>query len=228
MSGSDAAVTLPSYSTMEGAPGLRFFRCTALRATLSTAGCERNFLRAQSSLVQAGDWNPCLDCPLGALHAGVEFKPRSKLYHKDICCRCRRHSIRLIHGIACPSCYNRMLELEKGRNAKGTMPTCRPLEAHRIAATIAGQPVEFRAMARDTVELIIAVMRFAEGRLRFCRPRRGPAVDLKDWIAERRVLGGMNGWRASEKLRALERAIEGRRAQLVDAPLAAVPVLAAE
>jgi hypothetical protein len=42
------------------------------------------------------------------------------------------------------------------------------------------------------------------------------------------VLGGMNGWRASEKLRALERAIEGRRAQLVDAPLAAVPVLAAE
>lgn len=214
----DPAVSVPAYISMENARGLRFFRCDRLRATLSTRGCEANFRRAQGAQVQAGDWAPCLDCPLGAQHAGVEFRPRSKLFHVDVCARCRKHSMRLIHGLTCPSCYNRALELEKGRNAKGTMPTCRPLEAHRIAATIDGKPIEFRAMARDTVELIIAVMRYAEGRLRFCRPRRGLAVDLKEWVAGRRTPIGMNAERASARL---DRAIEARRAQAVAAPAVA-------
>jgi len=181
-------VSLPTYFQIDGAPGLRMFRCARLRATISDRACGTNFKRAQTLRTdQITGTHLCRDCPLGAHHAGVPFVRRSGLYSIDLCPRCRRYSGRIINGTRCVSCTNREYEWIKGANAKGTPPTMKPLEARRIRIILGGHVTELRAeRTRDTAEMVIGVLRVAEGRVLFTRPRRGPAVPLVDWIAERR------------------------------------------
>lgn len=73
---------------------------------------------------------------------------------------------------------------------------------------------------RDTAELVLGVLRVAEGRVVFCRPRRGPAVDLVDWIGDRRPIGGLNADRG-RLANSTKAATEARRAQAVSVSRAA-------
>jgi hypothetical protein len=217
-------IQTPNYFTVTEAPNLRFFRCERLRATVSDRSCGTNFRRSQNLRPDTvASCAACATCELGAKHAGVEFKRRSGMHGLAICSRCRRHSMRQIGGLLCPSCYNRALELKKGRNAKNTMPTMAPLLARRIGAVIDGKPMTLRAeKSRDATELVVAVLRFAEGRLLFCRPRRGPVVTLADWVDERRPRNGLSAQLSPALLRDRARhASASRRAAAAEVPMAA-------
>jgi hypothetical protein len=62
-----------------------------------------------------------------------------------------------------------------------------PLEPRRIRIIVAGQVTELRAeRTRDTAEMVLGILRVAEDKVLFTRPRRGPVVDLVDWIAKHR------------------------------------------
>jgi hypothetical protein len=180
--------SLPTYFQIDGAPGLRMFRCARLRATISDRACAANFLRSQKLRPdQITSTHLCRDCPLGAHHAGVPLVRRSGLHGLSICPRCRRHSERIIDGLRCISCYNREREWVVGANAKGTPPTMAPLRPRRIRIVLNGQATELRAeRTRDTAEMVLGVLRVGEGRVTFTRPRRGRAASLAEWIAARR------------------------------------------
>jgi hypothetical protein len=217
-------VTLPAYFEIADAAALRFFRCGPLRSTLSDRACATNFLRSQRLHPdQVASCKGCANCELGALHAGVPFKRRSGLHGMSICTRCRKHSMRQIAGIHCPSCYNRALELAKGRNAKGTPPQCASLLARRIGVVVDGKAMELRAeKTRDATELIVAVLRYAEGRTTFHRPRRGPATALGDWVRRQQPRGGLDPRMLPERQQ--QRTIvanEARRQRHAEVPLVA-------
>jgi hypothetical protein len=213
-------VSLPAYFEIADAPGRRFFRCAKLRSTLSTQACAANFLRSQKLRPEeVTGTHLCRECPLGAHHAGVPLIRRSGLYHIDLCPRCRRYHSRIIGGTRCVSCTNREYEWIRGANAKGTPPQMAPLEARRIRIVLNGEVTELRTeRSHDTTELVLGVLRVAEGRVVFTRPRRGPAVSLVDWVAERRTQSGMNAQRAN----AAKEANEARRAKTVEGVVAAV------
>jgi hypothetical protein len=215
--------SLPAYFQIDGAPGLRMFRCARLRATISDRACGTNFLRSQKLRPdQITSTHLCRECPIGAHTAGVPLVRRSGLHGVDLCPRCRRHSERIINGTRCVSCANREYEWVRGYGGKHTPVRMAPLLPRRVRIVINGVATELRAeRTRDASEMVLAVLRVAEGRAMFCRPRRGAALALVDWIAERRQLTGMNAERrpASASTRA---ATEARRAEIAAAmsPLA--------
>jgi hypothetical protein len=216
----DSEVKPPSYFTLPDAPDLKMFRCARLRATLSDRACAANFLRSQK--LRPDDVTGvhlCRECPIGSATAGVPLIRRSGLYNIDLCPRCRRYCARIINGTRCVGCANREYEWIRGANAKGTVPKMKPLLARRLRIVIGGQVTELRSeRSRDHTELMLGVLRVAEGRAVFCRPRRGPVVSLVDWIGERRTQSGMNAQRAN----AAKEANEARRAKTVEGVVAAV------
>lgn len=101
-----------------------------------------------------------------------------------------------------------------------------PLLARRIGVVIDGKPMTLRAeKSRDATELVVAVLRFAEGRTLFCRPRRGTAVTLADWVDERRPRNGLSAQLSPADLR--DRARHASAARWA-APVAAPAMAAAE
>ncbi len=166
----------------------QFFRCAALKATLSTDSCTTNWRRAQRLRPdEVTAVHLCRDCPIGAAHAGERHVARSALFGLGICPRCRKYAGRIIHGTRCVSCYNRERELVAGRNAKGTKPTMAPLLPRRVSIVLDGKPVEVVAdRAADTPEMMIAVMRVVPGRLIFTRARGGEAISLAEMIRRHR------------------------------------------
>jgi hypothetical protein len=117
------AAAMPSYSTMESAPGLKFFRCERLSATMSTKGCSSRWREGQ--VIQgeaAARFEVCRSCPLGASHAGKTHVPHSRFFGAEICPRCRKGATRIIGGTRCILCYNREREMRIGRNARGNAP----------------------------------------------------------------------------------------------------------
>ena len=107
------------------------FACPRLSALqLTRGGCARRWEAAQERRPAPWDsLHPCLTCPTGAAHAGRPgegcFAPAETL--QGICTRCARStsrglSGRMVNDRFCISCYNRDLEVKKGRNAKGTRP----------------------------------------------------------------------------------------------------------
>jgi hypothetical protein len=218
-------VSLPAYFEIADAPGLKLFRCAKLSATLSTTACGTNFKRAQHlSPDRVASAHLCRDCPLGAHHAGVPFVRRSALFGLDICPRCRRHSERIIHGTRCVSCFNREREWILGRNAKNTRPTMADLLPRRIRIVLNSEVTELRAeRSRDTAEMVLGVLRVAEGRVLFTRPRRGPAVPMPDWIAERRHYGGLSAQLSPQRQRQrAEKSARARQAQPAEAVAASI------
>lgn len=116
-------------------PGAKYFVCTRLRSTLSTASCA-----ARWKATPACSGSSCSGCPVGQQHAREQpgSTPRQAREHQRTCLRCGRSDLRVIQsdGI-CISCYNRAAEARKGRNSKGKAPaTFEPL--HLLAVAIDG------------------------------------------------------------------------------------------
>ena len=62
----------------------------------------------------------CRGCAIGAGHAGEKVRPISETPTDR--CECGNVAHRLIYGRLCVSCYNRMVEALKDRNARGDAP----------------------------------------------------------------------------------------------------------
>jgi hypothetical protein len=163
-----------------------FFRCTILRATLSTAGCSENWRRAQQlSADELGFSGKCGDCPIGAVHANGRHAHRSKWFGAQICPRTRRWASRLIGGRLGISAWNRQREWALGKNAKGTAPQL--VLAPRRLGVILGygeenqRHLEIRDdITLDTIEIAVQTLHVATGRIAFCRPRGGPSISTAD------------------------------------------------
>lgn len=113
----EVAYVQPSW----GLPGVRYFRCEALAATIAVKACETNW-RASHGTDAERLWK-CRTCPVGAVHAGETAASLSPLRGAKVCSRCQTGTTRLIRSWLCVSCYNRELEYVAKRNAKGKMPT---------------------------------------------------------------------------------------------------------
>jgi hypothetical protein len=136
--GVPAQAVVPVYRTLDGVPG-KYFDC-AHYGLLSAQACGCNYQSAPAS-AKLGRLTRCLDCPTGAKHAGKSCRRRSSApAHRSAqvaaagaCVRCRRDGrsagsrmvghFRLVRGATlCVSCFNRELEILRGRNAKGAPP----------------------------------------------------------------------------------------------------------
>ena len=117
---------MPDYFVRPEVPGQKYFRCTPLRATLSVSSCASRWRGANLDVKRIDPMNRCGGCRLGAEHAGERVIEVAAVQAHRVCSRCLRPSSRLIHGVKCVSCFNRELEVVKGRNAKGLPPVKHP------------------------------------------------------------------------------------------------------
>lgn len=153
------------YRTIEGVRG-EYFRCEALRATLSTKACSSNYSQAMSPKgLGAGTRHQCRGCPLGALHSGVvpETASSSRFLGQLICSRCHEQAGRLIRKSICVSCYNREREVMVGKNAKGNAPVhCRQVSSAVLACVFgADSSMKVRRFDRvsSRVEAVLSTIR---------------------------------------------------------------------
>lgn len=154
-------------------PGMAFFRCERMRATLSTTACQAMWRKADAC--DDGAHAACRLCPVGAVHAGEVAASMSPLKGAMICSRCHRTATRMIGGNHCPSCYNRQREVIAGRNAKGGAPV--KLQSLHARVLRCRQGAEIRRVrggyTLDTTELLVAVLRDSRQRVVFafnCTP----------------------------------------------------------
>ena len=153
------------YFDMAGCPG-QFFRCTRLSATLSVDSCASRWKKAQRDRESC---RQCVNCPVGASHAGETQTSTSTLLGRPICCRCHRGSDRLVSKHICVSCYNRQREWVLGRNAKGTKPVKqRPLRPIQIAYYADAEIKTIKAsLAESATEMIVHVLRHTKQQVTF-------------------------------------------------------------
>lgn len=151
-----------------GQPGVRYFRCVPMSATLATEACALNW---RASHEPGGErLFKCRVCPVGAVHAGETAASLSPMRGASICSRCQEGTTRLIQGWLCVSCYNRELERKRGRNAKGKVPTkIPPLHARTLALVEGGVARRLsRPATLDLVELMAAALRDSSQTVAFC------------------------------------------------------------
>jgi hypothetical protein len=172
------------YQTRSECQALSFFRCDALRSTMSTASCALNWARQRDAALE--DRSACHGCNIGAAHAGEEPDRRSVMFGLPFCNRCRRRAMRIIGGTLCPSCWNRARELRIGRNSKGRPPRKLRLVPARLGLVIdpAGAGERCSELAepavRDMLELGIAALRVVDGAVAITRARGGEAITVAD------------------------------------------------
>lgn len=98
---------------------------------LSPSSCAGLYRKSKTAEV----WqtaHTCRGCELGAGHAG-EAVVRPVVFAARQCATCGSPSMRMIMGMMCISCYNRMAEALKRCNARGRVPTkWRPVDAHGL------------------------------------------------------------------------------------------------
>lgn len=160
------------YAENAIAPGLKFFRCDAYRASLSMPGCASRWRESQVAIGEAADkFAACRGCPIGALHAGYAPIRYSRHYGLSICPRHGGGTTRMIGNRRCVSCYNREREMDAGKNARGNAPVElmeRPLHTLEIRLVIDG--VTRRLRDRKTsglAETMIQALRTTKGELEF-------------------------------------------------------------
>jgi hypothetical protein len=152
--------SMVSYQSPEWAlPGVRYFRCEPMAATLAIGACAANW--RQSHEPGGERLFKCRVCPVGAVHAGDTTASLSPLRGAKICSRCQVGSTRLVYTWLCVSCYNREREWVQGRNAKGKKPTrMQPLHRRTLKVVEAGAS---RLVTRDLTasqdELMAAALR---------------------------------------------------------------------
>lgn len=140
-------------------PGRKMFRCDKLHATMQTSSCGERWSVANEN--SDGVYSACVNCPLGAQHAGVGEINRSPLRGALVCARCHMGATRLIRRHLCVSCMNRQYEVLKGRNARGGMPKkLRQFDRRRLATLVDGK-VRVRVIEHtaDQVEMFVAELR---------------------------------------------------------------------
>jgi hypothetical protein len=180
--------TMPAYFKIDDC-ARQFFRCDALRSTLSREACAGNFSGAQNlAEEQVTCRHLCRRCPIGAAHAGVRLMHESPFRGASTCPRCGKFSTRIINGTRCVSCYNREREFVRGRNGKGTKPTIE-LAARRLGVIVNlgasdARYLELRAdLSKETLELALSTLRVASGRIGFHRALGRPATTTADFVA---------------------------------------------
>lgn len=142
-------------------PGKKMFRCERLTASLQVTACSGMWLEANT-----GDHSPerlfrCKQCPLGAVHAGVDDANMSALKGTGICSRCNRTDLRLIGANICVGCKNREYEWVKGKNAKGKPPAHHPVLCRRLVRYVCDGQVRVlaRALTASADELVVELLR---------------------------------------------------------------------
>ena len=155
--------------------------CERRALTCSSVACVQDWQRAQ--FCKPSPWESrwhCRNCLDGAQRAGHSLRQAAALTQLDaishVCSRCRKQSTRLVKHF-CLSCYNRDLELRKGRNGKGTTPTVLrkryplfgqwALRTHTAFGWQWGQLVDRAAV--DAVEALIVLARQHHAPLLFAR-----------------------------------------------------------
>ena len=171
---SDNHVEGVSYFRIEGfAPEM--FRCQTWRANLAVPSCAARWRKAQKARGEDAviEWRLCASCPIGAAHAGEPQMPRAANFGTNVCCRCRRGTLRRMIGQRhCISCWNREAEWRKGRNARGNAPIKALAELRYLTLAVVldpGQPgertVEYTDIAIDEEELRLTIGRVHEGHI---------------------------------------------------------------
>lgn len=161
-----------TYAENALAPGLKFFRCDAYRASLTMPGCAARWREAQTATGDRGDaLSACRGCSIGALHAGYAPVHYSRFYGLSICPGCGKGTTRMIGNRVCVSCYNRRREMRAGRNARGNRPVellQHPLRTLEFRLAVDGDVRRVRD--RDTTglsETMVQVLRTTKGELAF-------------------------------------------------------------
>lgn len=168
------------YFTLAELPDKPMIRCERLKATLQVTACSARWTEANAKGASER-LDLCKNCQLGAKHAGAGEISLSPLRGMSICARCHQGATRMIGGHLCPSCYNRELEVRKGRNAKGSKPMKHPPLLRFEVRYQAGGQVE--RMAREAVsseELVIAVLRDTSKQVTFAFNARRPQLPQGD------------------------------------------------
>ena len=142
-------------------PGVPFFDCVRLHASLTTVHCAEMWRLANEG--RSERHSACRACPIGAAHAGVSNASRSPIRGALVCSRCGRGSTRLVRANLCVSCYNRERECVKGRNARGAIPVkLTHLDPRRICFTTDGLIHQTRTeRTAGVAELYLATLRDA-------------------------------------------------------------------
>jgi hypothetical protein len=160
-----------NYFKNDRAPGLFFFECKKLHANLSIDACAESYKLAQKKeSIEHGRRFTCRKCEIGRCHSGE--KPASTIFGKPFCVRCFKHNGRLItHGI-CLSCYNRGLELKRGRNRRGTKPIFLKPLWHLKVAIKNNTNVSIAELEKvsNYAEIFLSILRKNDGQQFFGRP----------------------------------------------------------
>jgi hypothetical protein len=140
-------------------PGVQYFQCDKLLASLSVKSCADMW----RSATMAGNerLTRCKNCTVGAGHAGEAEASVSPLRGAIVCARCHETGRRLVAKHLCVSCYNRQLEIIKNQNARGVAPSrLAPLNRRSIKyRTADGMVVHTSDLSADITELVVAVLR---------------------------------------------------------------------
>lgn len=167
------AAALPPPSIPMVSPEL--VSCEPMSARMTKPACVKMWQASQDRRPEP--WQSrhhCIACPTGAERAGRAISPTAPAQEVwRMCCpRCRRLTTRLIGKRLCPSCYNRTLEVIKGRNGKGGIPW-QTLERLHPESMVMSDGASVRLLHNDMVadaeELIIVNARVATGPVMFGR-----------------------------------------------------------
>lgn len=169
------------YFELPELPGHEFFNCDRCCGTFQTSSCAAMWRIANSKRRSEANAK-CRSCPIGAVHAGEGDGQGSRIYGVDLCARCNRVGMRLIHSDICVSCWNRAREVIVGKNARGRIPLNHPPISHYRITILTGNRlvVVDREHAIDTVELIVAALRDNARRVLFGF-RSNLSVDRSEW-----------------------------------------------
>ena len=160
------------YEERDAAPGLKFFSCAPMRASMSMKGCASRWKQAQTAYgTAAEDLAACRGCAIGAAHAGYAPVRYSAWYASGICGRCGRGGMRIIGERRCVSCYNREREVRLRTNGRGNLP----VELLRTPPHTMSVLVEVDGSVRRLIdpessgmtETIVQVLRTTKGEIAF-------------------------------------------------------------
>lgn len=160
----------------------RMFECVRIpgRLTLSVGSCAKSWQDGNGSDPDKRmRFHHCTRCPQGAIHAGcATLAVVNPYYMRKRCPRCDRPSQRMIGGRICVSCYNRELEVLKGRDGRGKVPKNLPqVHAEAVAMVVNGRFACVQvAYAVDLLEAQLVVLRKTEGEVRFGFHPKPPIV----------------------------------------------------
>lgn len=136
----------------EQLPGVMFFQCKRLSATLRPEECAARHREATSSTL--GKWSACSTCCIGAHHVSKDKGRPITAFRQIACVRCDVRPTRLIAKMRCVSCHHRELEYRKGINARGTSPIhFRPLRPLRVGIQAADGSLSWVMVAACQTEL---------------------------------------------------------------------------